>query len=923
MSEAPRLSHTDIQREVEKIFARPRRADLAALYGRGEGGRMIARGKTWEVVPTTCELDLRAKMPGPAEILKTGRVYLLDWTERPLPLDLACRFAAGRVFQIAQDARLAALFGARSADASLLGSGLAAVLLSGDVPNLKKVSGLRVEKVDAYRRFLDAWADLPPGLTLEPGPLAAWCSGSKQGPALAARADQSEAWSRLRDELRSFVEREAGPLGRLAWRAWEQGLGRRFLQLAVLVQAHGHAREAVAEGLLQGRLEDLGPGFGAGLLTAAEALVESDFVDTALVGAAGGDGGYLQPLLEEADGLVPQESFTPTRARSGWLPSGHRDRASRLAVALTALAAEPGSQHHARVVACLRELERHGLDRLRRPDEARRARLMAVRLASWLVARKSQPALPSAPAHQAAVELATRFAAEGGYVDWCRQQLRRPLPFGDELSRAIHAVLAAADAARRQDDAVFSEGVIRWVEAGRPAHDVLPLSTLTRRLGADLLADHPKRKLLVVLMDGMSWATAVQLLDRLGRERWAPILWRPKGHKSRASLPPVFAGLPTLTNVSRAAFFAGRSEPSFGSRKTGEDDKRWASNKALVEANGKSVPKLVMKAQLMAGEQLEPDVKSAVEGDERIVGVVVNAIDEQLKGSPQILVDYSTLPIKPLVGLLAAADAAERVVLLASDHGHVPGDAMKKHDRLLRTAAEGGARWREIGPDDQVQDFERLLPEKCWRPSGTKAIAAVWDETVANRHPHYGEHGGLSLAEVVAPALLIAPEWLAQVAMEDGADLETRPLPQPAWWDLDLGTTLRTAAPTATRQKKAETLPLFGPSPTEKEPERTPEDNLAAALRSSSVFKAHTVGRSAKDLADVLRWVGVLSAAGDRLPDQEFARRCGIRRHRVAGTVATMGLLNCDGFAMVEYERTAQQVVLHRSRLAQQYGLEL
>ena len=117
-------------------------------------------------------------------------------------------------------------------------------------------------------------------------------------------------------------------------------------------------------------------------------------------------------------------------------------------------------------------------------------------------------------------------------------------------------------------------------------------------------------------------------------------------------------------------------------------------------------------------------------------------------------------------------------------------------------------------------------------------------------------------------------------------------------------------------------MPLFGPTPTETERAPVPEDRLAKGLRRSSVFKAHTVGRPPKDVADVLRWVGVLAVAGDRLPDQEFARRCGIRRHRVAGTVATMGLLNCDGFAMVEYDRTARQVVLHRSRLVQQYGLE-
>ena len=53
----------------------------------------------------------------------------------------------------------------------------------------------------------------------------------------------------------------------------------------------------------------------------------------------------------------------------------------------------------------------------------------------------------------------------------------------------------------------------------------------------------------------------------------------------------------------------------------------------------------------------------------------------------------------------------------------------------------------------------------------------------------------------------------------------------------------------------------------------------------------------------------------------EFARRCGTRPHRVGGLVARMGMLNIDGFAIVEHDRSGGQVRLHRQRLVTQYGL--
>jgi hypothetical protein len=487
-------------------------------------------------------LEMRAAMP---ETVQDGDgddrlVFLVDWTARPLALDLSCRLAAGRVFQITHGARLAALFGARQAEAGLAATGLSAVLLSGGVGVVKKVSGVMLTRGDAYRRFMAAGLGWPLRSETTASSVAAWCAESEAGPGFVRRGETNDAWRRLRVEVADFVREEvgeeAGPLAGLAWTAWEAGLGSRFLELAVLVDAHGRVGDPVAEGVLQGRLAELGPGFGAGLLAHRRDLVLSEMI-------RGGVGEPVESpgleLLDRADELIGIESFASTREASPWLRSGQRRREADLAVALAEAVDARTLEALRKVRAALHLVESHHLDAALRTAEQRETREMVVRLAGHLVARKlAPPPASTGAAYRRALDLAKDFAAQGGFVDWCRQRLRAPLPFGAELNHAVYAVLKAADALRREDNRQFAEGLVRWCEAGRPGTEVTPIEQATRQLAGELLSG-TKRRLLVVLMDGMSWANAVQLLARLERERWRPIVWRPKGHTAELHPPPV------------------------------------------------------------------------------------------------------------------------------------------------------------------------------------------------------------------------------------------------------------------------------------------------------------------------------------------------------------------------------------------------
>src|SRR3954468_24181599 len=95
---SPVLSEADVRLEVERLFRRDHRSKLLALFGRGQPGSFELNGVKWEIFPTACELDLRSKLPAPGEQVSMGSVYLVDWVEDALPLDLSCRLAGGRIY---------------------------------------------------------------------------------------------------------------------------------------------------------------------------------------------------------------------------------------------------------------------------------------------------------------------------------------------------------------------------------------------------------------------------------------------------------------------------------------------------------------------------------------------------------------------------------------------------------------------------------------------------------------------------------------------------------------------------------------------------------------------------------------------------------------------------------------------------------
>jgi hypothetical protein len=922
MTESPLLSEADVRLEVERLFRRDHRSKLLALFGRGQPGRFELDGLSWEIIPTACELELRSKLPTPGEPA-SGSVYLVDWAEDALPLDVSCRLAGGRIYHVARDARLAALFGARQVDPGLSSTALARLVLSGGIQGVRKLTGLRLTRSDLWKRVLEARFGIPERSLEGPAEWLRWVRGSDAGPAFARACETDNLLRAVRRELLDWLEERVPAVGVLGLRAWELGLVDRALQALLLLVAVEQNEDAYLRGLVNGQVASIVPGLANEVRAAYAAGTAQTLLESLLSVEAPED----RRLLDETQQHATSGGAAALATASEWLPAGHAAREAAVAAALSTFVEAPSPEALEAVLAAFERLSAHRLDRALRRSEHVAARNMAARLSAWLLARRVRPQLAEhGAAWQAAIDLARRYAEEGGFLDWARQSLRGMRGAGEELMAAVRRLSDAVDTVARADDQRFAQSYVAWVDAGKPSSEVLPIEHVTKRVVAQFLKGGEHRRLLLVLMDGMSYAAAVQALQRLrDQRRWSPIAWRVAGWNGQLPLPPVLAAAPTLTEVSRAALFAGVADPRFGDQGADRDDARWAANPHVRELMGDEPLKVFFRRDIHAGHELIEEVKQAVAGDQRVVAVVVNAIDEQLKGSLQVAVDYSRTPILPLEALLSAADGAERAVLLVADHGHVAGDAMRVAGGRIPQGRDGGARWRALAEGEQPQVDEVLLPRTSWKPRGAAGIAALWDTSVANRAPRYGEHGGLSLAEAVAPAFLIGPEWLDRVAGED-VELSCRVLPEPDWWVLKIArppaTPVRAQPATTTPTTKQLQLLTVEPEKAISTPPLAPsEPALVARLRQSKLFTQQVTGAPKPDVERVLTWLALLVEAGGSMTAADFARLCGVRPHQVGGVVARMGVLNADGFAIVEHDVAGRRVVLQTARLLSQFGV--
>jgi hypothetical protein len=415
----------------------------------------------------------------------------------------------------------------------------------------------------------------------------------------------------------------------------------------------------------------------------------------------------------------------------------------------------------------------------------------------------------------------------------------------------------------------------------------------------------------------MSVAVSHELIAHLTRQDWV-VLCEDGRHATR----PGVAALPSTTEVSRASLLCGAL--TLGGQAV--ERKGFAAHAGLLAHCRRGAPPVLFhKADVQAVDEtgLATEVRHEIASSHRrVVGVVINAVDDYLLKSEQIDVSWSHETIQGLRALLDEARAAGCVVVLLSDHGHVfeYQTQQRRHD--------GGERWR---PDDGVPaagEF-RIAGHRVVMPD-THQLIAPWTETVRYSGKKNGYHGGLSPQEMIIPiTVLCAGEPFPSGWSEAPIDI-------PDWWDesfeaqgpIDRGVLPAPDAP------QAETFgPLFDFVQAHRQapahevsngPSEEAETVWVAGLLVSPILREQKAiaGRSVPDDAFIRKFLESLARRGGKLTSTALARTLDYPLFRLRRLLAVMQrVLNLDGYAVLTYDDASDTVELNQELLCRQFEL--
>src|SRR6266511_825562 len=349
-------------------------------------------------------------------------------------------------------------------------------------------------------------------------------------------------------------------------------------------------------------------------------------------------------VLDAADLVLADAGAAELAVLSDSLPRGFEERLAALG---RILAAEDLDS----VVGALERVREH------RHARRRSHRVEMAEAAVRLLRRSQMP--PSSPPSTFAAA-AAGYAADGAFLDEARQLLAE----GDqvpELAAAYTGLCQTAARQRGQETARFVELLTGWSRS-EPLADarLVPVEQVLATVVAPVAQAAP---VLMVVCDGMSLPVAHVLIRDLADEGWMPAM-----PVERDEWPVGVAVLPTVTEASRTALLCGQRTVG------GQQEERagFASPPSLRMVSSPTRPPVLFhKADLIAasGMALPDEVRRLVaDADQRVVGVVVNAVDDHLARGQQLRVGWDLGSLRPLSWLLDAAAEAGRVIVLTADH---------------------------------------------------------------------------------------------------------------------------------------------------------------------------------------------------------------------------------------------------------------
>jgi len=774
--------------------------------------------------------------------------------------DVAARVFGRRVVRPDPQAALAAAFDVRALDARIPGWLVRRLVALAPAEGYERTGARLLDADRAWSAFLRYGL----GLDAEPSlaALLRWAAGGRRD--RLAELDP-EARKDVVERLSASIPGAAGVLAAVV-----AGLGSDAvaLGLALRLLVDGDAGAARVTGRVHAGHHLPSWAFeersGRAWAVVAEGLVREELT---------ADPPAAQLTLQHADRWVERLEVETLAGASDVLSLGLRNR-------LTALGGAVDTRAGVAVAAA--SVRRH---RLAEGTGAAEVASLSRRLVDWLAREDEAPDTFRAAA--------AAYVAGDAYADLARTVLRHG---GGEptLDAALRGLVAAADARRAVQEECFARKLATWSAHAETGAELLGVEDVLGAIVAPLATQRP---VLVVVLDGMSHRVAVELLDDVIAEGWTEL--RRAAQPQRAL---VLAALPSVTTYSRASLLSGALTTGLAA----DEQSAFAAHSALRAAGGGVAPKLFHKREIADPHGgLASALRSVIESPDRVVGAVVNAIDDHLARDDQLRSPWSVRDIVPLRWLLSAARDAERLVVLLADHGHV----LERGGRQRSHGGSGGERWaaatRPAEEDEVLVEGPRVLAE------GGRALLA-WDETLRYGPKKHGYHGGASAQEVLAPAIVLAPTLLEPL---DG--FVEAAYDAPAWW-------------TGVSAPPAVELPAPAPDPEPGQqlrldaPAATSRLRWIDALLASETYAAQRGLSSRTPLADdrVRTILTALDSRDNTMLRPALAQAIGLAPARLSTTLSMLRLvLNVEGYDVLEVDEASDTVRLHRSVLFEQFGL--
>ena len=606
-------------------------------------------------------------------------------------------------------------------------------------------------------------------------------------------------------------------------------------------------------------------------------------------------------LLERADQILKELEADKFCYLSDTSPEGFDQRMARFGKALksTLTSAKITSTEH--LVELRDDLHQHD----QRETETRRLQRvnMALRLVQWLMTPVAET--------RSLADAARYHLLEGGFVDWARYCLRAPDPVR-QLAEACRALFEKVSVRQMQQSHTFAQKLAGWIKEDGLTTDIIPVEQVLDRIVTPLAKQFP---VLVIVLDGMSVAVFHELMSDFPSHEWQML------SPSDTGLLPGLATVPSITNASRTSLLSGKLQVGGQT----EESNGFRDHPGLKDASrGKAAPRLFHKGELQGSEDgtISDIVRQEISTDgPRVVGVVINAIDDHLAKGDQIDTVWTRETIHSLPVLLHEARQAGRAVVLLSDHGHVLDCGAKK-----KTDEESEGRFR--ADDGQPDEEELQITGKRILCAPKQKLIAPTSEKLRYTQKANGYHGGLTPQEMVVPVVVLSttepwPEGFVEVAID-----------KPDWWDVSPVAALddlpELKAQKESRRKAAGRL--FDPddeNPSAPTAKSATAPTVAAAtwidlLLASPAFSAQKqiAGRAVPSDADFRKILQAIEDRKGKITSAALARSIGIAPSRLRTTFSLLQrVLNIDGYSIIRRDDSSDSIELDRNSLLRQFGL--